>query len=793
MRWSALPLALAGLTIFCTLATSAAEPPYGLKRRIAGDTCRLNGTPEPPPPYRTRRVFERIKFDRPLYLIAEPTSERLLVVEQGGKVVAFKNDPATDKTDPFVVLPDHDTYGMTFHPDYARNRQVFIFANGPNSHPKLRYNRIYRFEVGKDGAQLCDPKSKRLIIEWASNGHNGGDLLFGKDGLLYITSGDSTSDSDGDVTGQDLRDLCSGVLRIDVDRPDPGKGYAVPRDNPFLHMKDAKPELFAFGFRNPWRMAMDPGTGTILIGDVGQDLWEMIQLLKRGGNYGWSVFEGTRPFYPNRKLGPGAVVPPLIEHPHSESRSITGGQFYRGCFKDLHGAYIYGDYATGKVWGLRQENGKVVWQKELASTRLQTVGFGLDRAGDLYLVDYGGQIHTLERNPPPATKHNFPRKLSETGLFTSVAGHRPQPGLIPYSVNSPLWSDGAFKERFIALPGLEPIDFHESNPWRFPEGTVLVKTFSLEREVGNLGSRRRIETRLLTFQQGEWQGYSYQWNDDQSDAELVSARGADKTFTLAGAKATGGKRQQTWHYPSRVECMVCHSRAANYVLGLSTMQMNKIHDYGGVKDNQLRTLEHIGAFRGGEDHLGLLESRCRVLSQTAAAFLPRYLRERALKPVYAKIQAAWEPLRPVLVEHLSRAPAYAKVLTRPPASYQKLADPADAAADLTFRARSYLQANCAHCHVAAGGGNSAIELHINTDLADMRLLDNKPLHDTFGLPDARLVAPGAPERSVLLHRLATTGRGRMPPLSSAVVDEEAVGLLREWIKVVKAPAVPAKK
>src|SRR5262249_55882413 len=160
-------------------------------------------------------------------------------------------------------------------------------------------------------------------------------------------------------------------------------------------------------------------------------------------------------------------------------------------------------------------------------------------------------------------------KLSETGLFVSVADHRPQPGLIPYSVNSPLWSDGAFKLRFIALPSLEPIDFSEADHWRFPEGTVLVKTFSLERQAGNPASRRRIETRLLSFQRGEWVGYSYEWRDDQSDADLVSARGVDRTLFI-DAGAAGVQRRRTWHYPSRSECMVCHSRAANYVLGVST-------------------------------------------------------------------------------------------------------------------------------------------------------------------------------------------------------------------------------
>src|SRR5205807_1529797 len=164
------------------------------------------------------------------------------------------------------------------------------------------------------------------------------------------------SDSDGDVTGQDLRDLCSGVLRIDVDRPAPGKNYAIPRDNPFVKLPGARGELWCFGLRNPWRMHFDRTSGDLYVGDVGQDLWEMIHLIRKGGNYGWSVMEGSHPFQPLRKKGPGPFQPPLIEHPHSESRSITGGLVYRGRkFPELRGAYLYGDYSTGKIWGLRHK------------------------------------------------------------------------------------------------------------------------------------------------------------------------------------------------------------------------------------------------------------------------------------------------------------------------------------------------------------------------------------------------------------------------------------------------------
>src|SRR5262249_19185387 len=160
------------------------------------------------------------------------------------------------------------------------------------------------------------------------------------------------------------------------------------------------------------------------------------------------------------------------------------------------------------------------WRGALAHTRLQIVGFGLDHAGELLVVDYLGGLHRLEPARGQTARTDWPRKLSATGLFAPTAQNRPHPGLIPHPVNAPLWSDGADKERFIALPGTRAMTFSEDGPWRFPEGTVLVKTFSLERTAGNPASRRRVETRLLTFQQDDWQGYSYRWDDDQADADL---------------------------------------------------------------------------------------------------------------------------------------------------------------------------------------------------------------------------------------------------------------------------------
>lgn len=715
----------------------------GLEKRIPLTTSRVIGRPEPPLPFRAVRVFPDLKTKYPLYLIAEPAGavgspsgrpERLFIVEQKGKVIAFLNDPTAVDPEVFVTIDDHDTYGMTFHPGYAQNRWVYVFSNGPQSNEKQRFNRITRFTVRDKAPFDCDPESAVTIIEWESNGHNGGDLAFGPDGMLYASAGDGTTDSDTNLTGQKISDLVSGMLRIDVEHPAPGQNYSIPRDNPFLDTPGARGELWAYGFRNPWRIHFDP-QGNLWCGDIGQDQYEMVEIVRRGDNYGWSVTEGGQPFYLERERGPNPLVTPAVVHPHSEARSITGGVTYQGSrLAGMKGAYIYGDYGTGKIWAARASGPKVTEVREIADTPYQILGFGIDAAGEIYFVDYGGHaVYTLEPEPPAtSTPPAFPRKLSETGLFTNVADHQVNPALIPYSVNSPLWSDGAHKERFLALPGDSQIEFSEKEAWKFPEGTVLVKSFSLDLEPANSATRRRVETRLMVIQQNEWVGYSYRWNDEQTDADLVAAEGADQPFEVRDPSAPGGQRTQVWHFPSRTECMVCHSRAAVYVLGVSTAQLNRVHDYGGVLANQLDTWAHLGLFKPQPD------------STEAAAKLPK-----------------------------------------PAADLPQLADPADAAADLEVRVRSYLHANCAHCHVEAGGGNAAMELAFKTPTDKARIVDVRPMHDKFGLPEARLIAPGDPERSVLLYRLTHRGKGQMPPLAASRVDDQAVELLREWVSKLK--------
>ena len=438
--------------------------------------------------------------------------------------------------------------------------------------------------------------------------------------------------------------------------------------------------------------------------------------------------------------------------------------------------------SPGKIWGMKHDGTKPLWHKELTDTSLAITGFGTDSRGELLIVDYRGDdkggFFTIEPTPKDLLPSIFPRKLSDSGLFKSVKGHVMHDGMIPYSVNAVLWSDGAAKQRWLHMPAGGKIDFTTNRGWNFPDLTTIVKSFYLDMEEGNPASRQWIETRFLTKQGGEWYGYSYRWNDEQTEATLVEAQGADREFAIA-AQPASAQRKLNWHYPSRAECMVCHSRASNYVLGLTEVQFNKVHDYNGVKDNQLRVLESLGLFK-----VNYWEETRNRLRDGAKA---RGMSEDEANKHVEKVTATRDQRSPVTTTSL---------LSFDPDRYRKLVDPYDKTQDLSLRARSYLHSNCAQCHVEAGGGNAQMELEFTTPLDKTRLVDVKPVHDSFGVKDAALVVPGHPERSILLKRIAHRDKGQMPPLATRIVDQPAVQLMTEWIAQLGAenrlPQLPKK-
>lgn len=694
-------------------------------------SSRLTGSPEPPAPYRTAPAFAQLKFERPVEMVPMPGSDWLLILEQSGALKAFRNRDDVSETSLVVNLsaktPAINAYGVALDPGFAENRYCYITYVLKGGQPDG--SRLSRFRMTSVDPPQIDPESEQILLTWLGGGHNGGCLQFGPDGMLYLSTGDGSSPFPADVhdTGQDLDDLLSCVLRIDVAHADGERPYSIPKDNPFVSTPEARGEIWAYGFRNPWKMSFDR-RGDLWVGDVGWEMFEMVYRVERGGNYGWSVTEGSQPVHGERRRGPTPILPPTIEHNHVESRSLTGGYVYYGKrLPELVGTYIYGDYVTGKLWALRHDGREVTWKQELGDSPHAIVSFGLDQAGELYILDYAGSLHRLEPNPAAKSANSqFPTKLSETGLFESTAKNSPAAGVVPYRINAQAWNDSALAERWLALPGTSQLDVHQKQDlqtgtlrgeWKFPTDGVLAKTVSLEITPGDPASRRRIETQVLHFDGRNWRAYSYVWNDEQTDATLAPAEGLDRVLNLTDAKAPGGGRQRTWHVSARSECIVCHTTRAGSLHAFNPAQL--------AHGDQLATFTSLGLF-----------------AQTPAV----------RKPVV---------------------------------------DPYDTSGDLAARARAYLHLNCAHCHCRGGGGTAAFDARMELALEKTLLVGSRPTQGTFGIHSPQVVCGGDPTRSVLYYRMAKLGRGRMPHFGSHVVDEKGLALIGEWIESLGEKAAPA--
>lgn len=339
---------------------------------------------------------------RPIVLThAGDGSNRVFVATQHGVIHVFANDQKADKTQVFLDIQDRVIYsdkqneegflGLTFHPNYKTNGEFFVFYTTQQA--KMT-NVLSRFRVSKDDPNRADPASEEVLLRivrpfW---NHDGGTICFGPDGFLYVALGDGGSGNDPFNNGQNLKTLLGKVLRLDVNNKDQGKNYAVPKDNPFVERPDVLPEIWCYGLRNVWRMAFDRGTGKLWAGEVGQNLYEEINLLSAGGNYGWNLRESLHPFGA-KGVGPRPdLIDPIWEyHHHDVGKSITGGSVYRGqLLPELTGAYLYGDYVTAKIWALRYDENKkrVVANQPIRDRGLPILSFGEDDKGEVYYLTH---------------------------------------------------------------------------------------------------------------------------------------------------------------------------------------------------------------------------------------------------------------------------------------------------------------------------------------------------------------------------------------------------------------------
>ncbi len=331
---------------------------------------------------------------------AKGEPNRLYVASQYGAIWSFENQP--DVAESTLVLDlrgkvkdwkkpganEEGLLGLAMHPEFKSNGQFYVYY----THPSELKSVLSRFTVARDGSHVADPQSETILmeIEQPFMNHNGGSIEFGPDGYLYVALGDGGDRNDPFANGQNRSTLLGSILRLDVDHPAKGKNYGIPADNPFVNVEGALPETYAYGLRNPWRIAFDPQTGDLWAGDVGQELWEEVDLIKKGGNYGWSTREGTHAFG-NREQSADVSEPiePVWEYDHQIGKSITGGRVYRSDrLAELAGKYLYADYVTGTVWALTYDasTGTTTRNEQILPNSVPVLAFGQDASGEVYIL-----------------------------------------------------------------------------------------------------------------------------------------------------------------------------------------------------------------------------------------------------------------------------------------------------------------------------------------------------------------------------------------------------------------------
>ena len=749
--------------------------------------------------YHIKDAFPGIKFDRPVAIVSLPGDDtRLFVVENGGLISelsplsAPKKSTLLDISDKTIsIAPNRSEepglLGLAFHPKFMENGYFFVFytTHSETKAGKGFHNRLSRFQVSPDDPHKALPDSELILIDQYDQSfiHNAGDLHFGQDGYLYVSLGDEGPGYDNNRNSQRIdKDFFSGILRIDVDNrpgnllPNPHPAvmgeYKIPADNPFVGIeefngaavepKKVRTEFFAVGLRNPWRMSFDQGNGDLYCVDTGQHKREEVNIIRSGGNYGWAIREGTKEG--GRKPDPKKnyqFTDPIFEYEHGPlGNGITAGLLYRGMsLPELNGYFIFSDYYGGHLGAVNRENGvtsAMIWLKW--SPGVSSLGIH-PKTDDLLLADFRkGTLWELSSNES-TKKTQLPAKLSETGLFKDLESLTPQPGIVPYEINVPFWSDGAVKKRWFSLPDLsQKIGFEENRPWSFPAGTIWVKHFEILLNQQDVRSIHRLETRVLVKTASGLYGATYRWNADQTDADLVPSAGGktilniiqessdpkqdwyfpsleDEIRLLADGWAWKKDwrypslqkkvrmitddpiRKQEWLFPSQIECLRCHVKNSGWALGFNTAQLNREILVDGKKVNQLSALEKAG-----------------YLDRTVP----------------------------------------------PPQTLSKLAPLEDKSVSEEYRVRSYLEVNCSHCHQPGGAARSGWDGRVNTATDRANLIDGL-LHENFGSQKNRVIVPGAADKSVLLKRMSQRGEIKMPPIASNLPDLKASKLIEHWI------------
>ena len=725
--------------------------------RDANTTLQMPQNPQPAVfSYSLADALSGLTFEKPVGFATEPgETNRLYVVERLGRIIVITNLASPTRT-VFMditnkVYADYDTAfveglsSVAFHPGYATNRFFYVTYTLRTNVGGVwqNHNRLARFQTSPTNGNQGLPNSELPLITQFDEGpgHNMNDLHFGPDNYLYCASGDEGDGGTGDDYNNAQRidkDFFSAILRIDVDKragnPVPNShvsvttNYAIPADNPFVgatsfnglsvNPANVRTEFYAVGFRNCWRISFDSATGRLYEGDVGQHGREEINVVVKGGNYGWAFREGTLTG-PKGAPPPAAILKnPIVEYGTgfgtNQGFSVIGGVVYRGQrIPDLYGAYVFADYVSGNIWMIRYDGTNATPFIRLAG-KAGIAGFGKDpRNGDVLLADLdGGKIWKLDYTS--SSLGNIPLTLADTGAFSDLNTLNVPAGIIPYDVNVPFWSDNGKKRRWFSLPNVNlKFGFNAEGNWNFPATTVWIKHFGLEMTNGVPQSERRIETRFLVRNQNGVYGLTYRWGNSTTNAVLVPDSGADEDFLINDG---GTIRTQTWHYPSRTECLACHTSVAGYAIGFNTPQLNCDFNYGIVA-NQIYAMNDAGYFSSDVTNFQILRALVSATNSNAS-------RE--------------------------------------------------------YRVRSYLSANCVQCHQPGGVAQSFWDARITTPLSQANII-NGQLFNNMGNTNNAVIKPGSLSQSMLLTRIANFGSAHMPPLATTVLNTEAINLVSAWI------------
>lgn len=558
-------------------------------------------------------AFGGEKFTSPVEMIAAP-GRRFYVLDQKGfvRVLDPAGAPTTTALDiaaKIVSEGEAGLLGIAVDPKFGDNGFVYLHFTAPLllPIPGVVFQSIIARYHSNDGGATFDPASEKrlLVVNQPFVNHNGGHIAFGPDGFLYISLGDGGAGGDPQGNGQNKDVLLGKILRID---PKGGDPYAIPPSNPFAG-GGGRAEIFAYGLRNAWKFSFDTASGELWAGDVGQGKYEEVDRIVVGGNYGWNTREGKH-CYDKPACSSEGFIDPVVEYDHTEGIAITGGYVYRGTkIPSLFGKYIYADFGTGRIWAVDKTGPDSFAPRLLAETELKISTFGQGPDGELFVADYGTgalqQIDPAEQQLAPTV---FGVSLAETGCLDPKDPTKPPPGLIGYTVNSPLWSDGATKDRWLFVPEGAKIGVLADGDFDVPPGSTAVKTFS----VGG----KKIETRLFVrYPDATWAGYSYEWNDAQTDATL-----------LVGGKTKALADGASWTFPSRAQCFACHTSVAGFTLGLEVRQLdrdedgtNQLERFAGVLDRKvvpnalapLRAADTAGA-SSDERVRGYLHANCSI-------------------------------------------------------------------------------------------------------------------------------------------------------------------------------------